>query len=50
MDSPLWKIANFATFFNLCFYSLEMLIFYVERYEALVFNVSYLKKRVKKIW
>ena len=50
MHWPVWKIDHFLASFNPCFYSLDMLIFYVERYEALFFNVSYVKRRAKKIW
>ena len=31
MAYPLWENANFATFLNRCFYSVDRLVFYLQR-------------------
>ena len=47
----LWKNANFATFLNRCFYSLERLVLYLERHQTLLFGLFLpkKKKRIKKL-
>ena len=39
MDQLLWKNLNFATFLNWCFYSLELLVFYLERRQTLFLSL-----------
>ena len=44
MDYPLSKNANFVTFSNRCFYSLQRLFIYLQRHKTLLFAFSWIKK------
>ena len=45
---PLGENANFATFSNWCFYSLQRLFMYVERHYAILFGIFWTKRKNKK--
>ena len=45
---PLGENANFATFSNWCFYSLQRLFMYVEGHYAILFGVFWTKRKNKK--
>ena len=44
MDYPLSKNANFVTFSNRCFYSLQRLFIYLQRHKTLLFAFSWIEK------
>ena len=44
MDKPLEKIVRFSTFSNLCFYSIEWVVFYPEPHKILLQSLFGQKK------
>ena len=50
MDYPLWINANFAIFVNRYFYSLEMLVFYLESHQTPFLAYLSEKEGIKKFY
>ena len=49
IDSPFWKNAKFSTFLTQCFYSLKLLVFYVQGHVTLCFGLFFSKRKKEQI-